>query len=783
MKKQKILALLMAITIVTATLPLETTFAATNNGKQSTSTIQEKDFFYKKLESLNKSINLILSNTPDSELTNLLYNPIIKNYLPLREFISKVGPSNLEKFYNTDETHKKFLTWLISNTNALNLYLSSGDPISNNQIDPLNIWLKIWEKDPSSRNGFNLKLAIATSLEHSKELTFWLDGKQKIDPVHRYSLYKDLNDKKELFEVFNTLDVTHLRQVINAKITDNDILWIRDYIKNNKQNLLSQDKIADSAWLIKYTDKNPYGKSIFGSEFYGTNPTFKTVLDYGGVCGSISHFGAMTSKAFGVPSMPVGQPGHCAFIFLNSKGKWEIKNNISGWKESNGGTLNPWSNGSKGYNSSYDILVEDASKDEKLLLKSEQFKWLGNASTSYDKAQKIRNIGIKTLPLNYGIWKDKIDEMLKNKETSTEEYRTINSEILSTFKNYPKPMADLLKKIKDKVIANDKKELVKYIISYKNTLKNVSDNDQKGVANLLLNDMVKDGLFLATFSFDGKNAGKLEGITKDIEYSLDGGKTYKTPTENSMKLSEEELKSITSENGILLKVKNTDTPILLSISKGNRVNISGNNDENLIFGIDKTMEFSTDEGNKWTKYNGENLPDLSKDVTILVRRAATSNKLPSDPAKVIYTANNKPEGLILHSDMEVISYSSQQDNGGQASRNSIDGNSNSFWHTKWDRSDKTPYVTIKLNKEYDISKLTYLPRQDSGVNGNVKKYNIYTSLDGINFTKVVSGEWKYNNKAIQSVTFNKTKAKYVKFEVTEGVSGFASIAELNLYTN
>ena len=641
----------------------------------------------------------------------------------------------------------------------------------------------IWNNDKDSRDGFNLKLAIATSLELSKPITFWLDSTQKIDPIKRYELFKSLNDKDEMFPVFKTLDVTHLRKVIDAKITDSDILWVRQYIKDNHPNLLNQDKISSIVWSIKYTTTNPESKSIFSSEFYGDHPTLKKVLDYGGVCGSISYFGSMTSKAFGVPSSPVGQPGHCAMIYLNSNGKWQIIYDISGWAKSSGATLNDWSKGSKGYNTSYNILFEDADKDKDSLSKAEEFRYLANISTSKISSMKLLDEAIKISPLDYAAWKDKINLMLNDPNTTTDDYRNINADILKTFSNYPKPMADLLSKIKDKVIDNDKKELNEYIVSYKSALESSKNNDAKAVAKDLLNDMESNGLSLASFSFDGKNAGKLEGIQLDTEYSLDGGKTYKTPTGPSMKLSKSELNSITSENGILLKVKGAKTPILIPIQKGDKINVSENDDENLILGIDKNMEFSIDNGTTWTKYDGNNLPDLSKNLTLLVRKAATATKLSSEITKLVYTENKIPDGFIPHSAMELTSYSSQQDNGSQAAKNAIDGNVKSFWHTKWDKSDKVPYLIINLNKEYDISKLTYLPRQDTGVNGNVKAYNIYTSVDGVNFTKVASGTWSYNDKKAQSVTFDKTKAKYVKFEVVSGVNGFASAAEINLYTH
>lgn len=787
MKTKKILFTLAIAMTVSSIAPITTAFAENNSSNTSTSKAIEQntnlDMFSSSLASINKELDGIIDKTSNSNFSSLLDDNTIKNYLPLREFITRVGASQLNNFYNENQQQKDFLNWLIQNPTALTLYLQGGEPTSGKYIDALKIWSKIWNNDKDSRDGFNLKLAIATSLTFSKPITFWLDNTQKIDPVKRYELFKSLNDKNELFPVFKTLDVIHLRKVVDAAITDSDILWVRQYIKENHSNLLSQDKISSIVWSIKYTTKNPEGKSIFRPGFYGDHPTLKKVLDYGGVCGSISYFGSMTAKAFGVPSSPIGQPGHCAMIYLNSNNQWKITYDITGWTKSSGATLTDWSSGFKGYNTSYNILFEDADKNKEALSKAEEFRWLANVTTSKTSSIKLLDEAIKISPLDFAAWKDKVNLMLSNPNTTTQDYRKVNDDILKTFSNYPKPMVDLSSEIKDKVINNDRKELNEYIVSYSNALQSCKDNSTKAIAKGYLDDMKNNGLSLASFSFDGKDAGKLQGIQLDTQYSLDGGKTYKTPTEPSMKLSKSELDSITSENGILLKVKGANTPVLIPIQKGDKINVFSNDYENLIFGIDKTMEFSIDNGATWTKYDGNNLPDLSKNLTLLVRKAATNTKLPSEVTKLVYTENKLPDNFIPHSQMELASYSSQQDNNSQAARNAIDGNVKSFWHTKWNRSDKVPYLIIKLNKEYDISKLTYLPRQDTGVNGNVKAYNIYTSLDGVNFTKIASGTWKYNDKKLQTANFDKTKAKYIKFEVINGVGGFASAAEINLYTN
>ncbi|EJV55919.1 discoidin domain-containing protein [Bacillus cereus] len=137
------------------------------------------------------------------------------------------------------------------------------------------------------------------------------------------------------------------------------------------------------------------------------------------------------------------------------------------------------------------------------------------------------------------------------------------------------------------------------------------------------------------------------------------------------------------------------------------------------------------------------------------------------------------DGLALPSMYTVSAVSSEQDNGDQAAIKAIDKDPTTFWHNKWDLSDKNPYITLKLNKAQTISSLTYLPRQDNNSNGNITSYNVYTSLDGTNFTKVASGTWA-DDSTQKTAKFADTNAQYVKLEVVTSHGGFASAAEVGV---
>lgn len=758
---------------------------------------------------LDASINEEINKTDINNVNDVLSNEDLSKNVNKKEFISRIGIDSLNGFKNIDAAHKNFINWLLNNNEAMEYYLTGGLPSTTTQgsmgayhydnnlkvnkekeISALEVWSKIWNSDNESKDGMNLKIAIATALEFASPVNTWLTDKP-LDPISRYNSFKDANKEGILFPCFKDLSIKDLRNVVNAKITDEDIIWLRQYVKDltvgkedakfkwqhehvHNPDLLSQDKIANICSTLQYTMKNPDGKSVFGSGFYDENPNISKVVEYGGVCGAISKFSTAACQVFGVPAYPIGQPGHCAFLHLNSKNNWQLGYDVFGWEKSGGYyTAIP-----------YMLINEELnlSANQDSYIKSEQLRMIAKNANSKEKAESLLNEAIRIESINYMAFEDKINNMLKDENTTLEQYRELNTQIINNFKKYPQVMENLLIKIREKVLNGDRKEVQAYVNEYEPSLRQVSDYREKPYANKLLSEMEQKGLYLATFNFDGDNAGKLVGLKKGIdEYSIDGGKTYKLANEDSQKLTEKEISSLTSENGILVRVKGTETPNIIQIKKGSNINISINDDENLIFGLDKTMEFSKDEGETWTQYDGTNLGDLSKNVTLLIRKKATGDTLSGGIATVKFTDKEAPKGLILHKYMKVKAFSSEQNNSDQSANMAIDGNENTIWHTKWDRSDKTPFITIELNKEYDITKLSYTPRQSGNYNGNILEYNIYTSLDGENYTKVKSGSWQ-SNREVKFADFKQTKAKYVKLEVVNGVNGFASASDISLYT-
>ena len=90
---------------------------------------------------------------------------------------------------------------------------------------------------------------------------------------------------------------------------------------------LPDDRYTGCCWRCGYVLNNVYGDSVHGSAYYDAfeglyiGQHHKFTLEVGGVCGSLSHFGASAACANGVPGLTMGEPGHCAYVVLVD-GKW-----------------------------------------------------------------------------------------------------------------------------------------------------------------------------------------------------------------------------------------------------------------------------------------------------------------------------------------------------------------------------------------------------------------------------------------------------------------------------
>ncbi|WP_168121431.1 discoidin domain-containing protein [Paenibacillus sp. HB172176] len=114
----------------------------------------------------------------------------------------------------------------------------------------------------------------------------------------------------------------------------------------------------------------------------------------------------------------------------------------------------------------------------------------------------------------------------------------------------------------------------------------------------------------------------------------------------------------------------------------------------------------------------------------------------------------------------------------------LDGDSDTYWNirTRPLPVDTLPQsLTLDLGEVYQVAQLDYTPRQDeTTTKGMITAYNLYTSVDGVAFTQVVSNGTWIKDLSVKSAAFEEVEARYIRLEALSGSSGQAACAELNI---
>ena len=178
----------------------------------------------------------------------------------------------------------------------------------------------------------------------------WIDGD---GPGRRFAtasaLEKPSADEAWLADWLDAYRTTALGKRLHKSALGQDV-WQWRYAINaihNGEDPPTQQRILDqfynvsasrmdgAMWLVPYRLFNCFGAHIHGPHYYepwdaaGEWPWCRYAYIVGGVCGQLSHFASRCSNAHGLPSVPVGQPGHCAFTRRIPDGTWVVDNFIS----------------------------------------------------------------------------------------------------------------------------------------------------------------------------------------------------------------------------------------------------------------------------------------------------------------------------------------------------------------------------------------------------------------------------------------------------------------------
>lgn len=780
-----------------------------------------------------------------------------------RNLIAAVGQYGLRTFVEKSPENRTMLEWFLNDEKALRLWTMGGTP-NGSYVNALQVLSNLYaaHKDDLQddtvahgvRNGdLNLNMMLALSLAHAVPINLWISNNQTSNPVTRYEIFKSMYENNKLGNptMFANFTVEEMRWVMTAQIDDEEILWLRDYSSKfgNSQQLSARFgpynyityRFGYSYWAPKYYDPANYAKwdakynlSAYNITYKAGNPKLWIVFEEGSVCGGLSKTGSNLQCVWGYPATPVGQPGHCAYIYMydagGGKNAWQLTNSIvaNGWANTTP-TLMPYGWGSGGANvtnngtiqsASYMFLSQEAQNEYDKFEKANMLMLMAKVyRNDWDALVQIYNDAYDQEHINLDAWNGLINIALDERTGSTQEQLyDLAVQCTNDMKYHPLPMYDLTRrigaKITDPVIKSN------FMMLVQNTLQQasrVSDSQWQGkeiraVANALLGYVDNR---LATFSFDGTNANQIvlgksfQGSGTPWEYSLDGGTTWIKMHEDAATLTLEQAASITAAKDIKVRISDagrSGSIFTIDITQPSlsTAGFSPNDEENRFYGTTSLTEYYISEDIReeadakvvpadavWTPFSVA--PNLEGNKRLFVRNRATGTQLATNYVwytyheEVLIVDRNyiKPEHLTI-----------AEAHGGAAAgtpANILDGNANTYWLTG--KTGLPHYVTIGLDEPRFISGLDFLPKRLNSMigvpYGLVQQFSISVSMDLTNWTDVVAnGSTAKTGAGLHAETFTPVQAKYVRltFKTAEsmnnlplGAKGLVSIADVKLY--
>lgn len=194
----------------------------------------------------------------------------------------------------------------------------------------IQILFELWKSDPSLHTRpIDRAMATACALEGPRR--DW----DSAEMLPRYQYFKTKNDRGLLNTVYKDLNVFQRRYLARG-VQHGHLNGIESMEYQNIEICLPAERYTGACWYARWILRNPFGDIIHGPKYYqpyqkSWGSAAEMIRSIGGVCGSLSNFGAAAAIANGVPGVTMGEPGHCAYAIMMSNGNWSPAYTLS-WK-------------------------------------------------------------------------------------------------------------------------------------------------------------------------------------------------------------------------------------------------------------------------------------------------------------------------------------------------------------------------------------------------------------------------------------------------------------------
>lgn len=261
----------------------------------------------------------------------------VRHLSMLHEWIWVTGAEVLADMAAEDKEKCRFLTEFANDQNWLETYLSCG-LVPYRKALGMDILYSIWCAEQGKVQNKPLAVALASCWgggETWPEPALAKMLPTKYNPLRRYQFFQKQAAEGKLHPNFPNLKAWELRFVVAIPGQDWDDA---SYEFAARHINMPWDKYDISCWAATYTGTSKFGDSVQSGAYnlpFGDESEAERTLLNGGVCGAMSHLGAVAAMAHGIPAYTCGQPGHCAYAVRPERGKW-----IGGFGGPDGGMHN-----------------------------------------------------------------------------------------------------------------------------------------------------------------------------------------------------------------------------------------------------------------------------------------------------------------------------------------------------------------------------------------------------------------------------------------------------------
>lgn len=320
------------------------------------------------------------------------------------------------------DLNDRFAKALLSSKDWQHEFLDSG-PVTQ-PAESLQILSALWLADPAlATDSIDRSMATACALESPRR-------KWTIDEVlSRYQYFRDKWDQGLLNIMYRDLSIFERRYLARGvQHTRFNSLASMQY--HNDEVCLPSEKYTGACWYARWILHNPFGDSIHGPLYYAPyinawGNYAEIVRNIGGVCGSLSNFGAAAALANGIPAVTMGEPGHCAYAVMTKPGHWQPAYSLS-WKR---GLHTSFHGGSWGWH----ILTTSAQQDVKATRNSGDLRRLAKHyadRNNFSQALATLKFARQNQPENWDNWSLSVD-ILERSQLHRASWQSLHQDILN----------------------------------------------------------------------------------------------------------------------------------------------------------------------------------------------------------------------------------------------------------------------------------------------------------------------------------------------------------------